>query len=200
MDEVVIATSVNSVDDIIEEIAGQTGIRCFRGSEDDVLSRFHDAAIAYSADAIVRLTSDCPLLDPALISQVVAIWRLNPHIDYVATTIDRSLPRGLDVELASFQGLSRANEEATGYHRTHVTSLMYAQGSDYNQVSISVRPSSADLRVTLDTPEDALAIERLVHQLNQVPPAWNDVVRILRSNPLIVATNSMIQQKTLNEG
>jgi spore coat polysaccharide biosynthesis protein SpsF len=200
VDEVVIATSTAAGDDPIAEVGRRLGVAVVRGSEDDVLSRFLLAAEQHPSDAIVRLTSDCPLLDPALITQVVALWRADPSVDYVATTLVRSLPRGLDVELATTAALRRVSATATGHHRTHVTSGLYTEPGDFRLTGIVVSPAANDLRITLDTPEDAALIEAVVAELGDRPPAWRELVSLLRSRPDLVAVNAAIEQKRLEEG
>ena len=200
VDDVVIATSTAPGDDPIAEVGAGLGVAVVRGSEDDVLSRFLLAADQHPADAIVRLTSDCPLLDPALITQVAALWRADPSVDYVATTLVRSLPRGLDVELATTDALRRVSETATGHHRIHVTSGLYTEPGDYRLTGIVVSPGAADLRVTLDTPEDAALIEAIVGELGTDPPPWRTLVALLRSRPDLVGLNAGIEQKRLEEG
>ena len=200
VDEVVIATSTAAGDDPIAEVGSRLGVPVVRGSEDDVLSRFLLAADRHPTDAIVRLTSDCPLLDPALITQVVALWRADPSVDYVATTLVRSLPRGLDVELATTDALRRVSRTATGHHRTHVTSGLYTEPGDFRLTGIVVSPAANDLRITLDTPEDAALIEAVVAELGDRPPAWRELVALLRNRPDLVAVNAGIEQKRLEEG
>ena len=200
IDDVVIATSTHAGDDPIVEAGARLGVPVVRGSEDDVLSRFLAAVDEHPADAVVRLTSDCPLLDPSLIAQTVALWRIDPAADYVATTLVRTLPRGLDVELATVDALRRVSTTATGYHRTHVTSGLYTDPGAYRLTGIVVSPAANDLRVTLDTPEDAALIEAVVAELGPEPPAWRDVVDLLRSRPDLVAVNAEVRQKSLEEG
>ena len=112
VDEVVIATSDRDLDDPVEEAARELGVACVRGSEDDVLSRFVLALDTHPADAVVRLTADCPLLDPGLIDAVVALWRAVPERDYVSTVLVRTLPRGLDVEVVKAEALRRVARTA----------------------------------------------------------------------------------------
>jgi spore coat polysaccharide biosynthesis protein SpsF len=171
-----------------------------RGSEDDVLSRFLQAVDEHPSDAVVRLTSDCPLLDPALIGQVVAAWRADRSLDYVATTLVRSLPRGLDVELATADALRRVSETANGYHRTHVTSGLYTDPERFAVAGLVFAPPADDLRVTLDTPEDASLIEAVVAELGDGPFGWRHVVSLLRARPDLVGLNADIVQKRLEEG
>ena len=200
VDGVVIATSEHAGDDPIAEVGEKLGVPVVRGSEDDVLSRFLLAADEHPTDAVVRLTSDCPLLDPALIAQTVALWRADPTVDYVATTLVRSLPRGLDVELATVDALRRVSRTATGYHRTHVTSGLYTDPGAFRLIGIVVSPAAQDLRVTLDTPEDAALIESIVAELGPEPSGWRAVVELLRSRPDLVAVNAAVEQKRLEQG
>ena len=200
VDEVVIATSTAPGDDAVASLGDELGIRVVRGSEEDVLSRFMLARAETGADAIVRLTADCPLVDPSLVSKIVALWRADPTLDWVSSTLVRTLPRGLDVEIASASALAIADAEARGYHRTHVTSYLYASERRFRTMGIVVSPPANDLRVTLDTPQDASVIENIVAELGDAPPAWADVVAFLRAHPDVVALNSDVQQKKLDEG
>lgn len=202
IDEVVIATSVQPDDDVIADFCAQHGIRAIRGSEDDVLSRFLLAASETGADAVVRLTADCPLLDPAVISQVVDVWRRDTGLDYVSTTGHRTLPRGLDVELATTAALRRVDARTEPYHRAHVTSGIYEEGAGFVCASLSYRPSSSHYRVTLDTPEDAALLDALAALLPGVDeaPHWRTLVELLDENPEVVALNAKVEQKPLTEG
>lgn len=200
VDQVVVATSTAVGDDAVAGLAEELGVAVVRGSEDDVLSRFVLAQEATEADAVVRLTADCPLLDPALIAQVVAAWRADPALGYVATTVVRTLPRGLDVELVSAGALRLADRRAERHHRVHVTSWLYTEPGRCRTLGIVVTPDSHDLRVTLDTAADVELLTAVVAELGDSPPAWADLVALLRSRPDIVALNSSVRQKALEEG
>ena len=200
VDEVVIATSASKVDDPIFEFAAAENVPVVRGSEDDVLDRFIQASRQTGADAVVRLTADCPLLDPAVIGQVVALWRLNPSLDYVSTTLDRSLPRGLDVELARASALEECSSRTEPHHRAHVTSAIYEAGSGFSQASLTFRPGSEKYRVTLDVDDDARLLDALVELLPDAAPSWNTIVQLLDEHPEIVAINEGVMQKALTEG
>src|SRR5674476_526257 len=127
VDEVIVATSTLAGDDVVADLADSLGVAVVRGSEDDVLSRFVAALDAYPADALVRLTADCPLLDPSLIDAVAGAWAAAPTHDYVSTLVSRCLPRGLDVELVTAEALRAVDRIAVGHDRVHVTSLLYAE-------------------------------------------------------------------------
>ena len=200
VDEVLIATSTEGADDAVAAFGQEHGTRVVRGSQDDVLSRFLAAARESGADAIVRLTADCPMLDPEVISQTVALWRIDPALDYVSTTQHRSLPRGLDVEVAAVRALRAADARQEPHHRAHVTSALYEEGSGFGLASLSFRPASDHLRVTLDTEDDARLLDALAPLLPSRPPRWRDVVRILTDRPDIAALNAHVEQKALLEG
>ena len=200
IDEVIVATSTLVGDDAVAELADSLGVPVVRGSEDDVLARFIAALDAHPADAVIRLTADCPLLDPTLIDAVAGAWAAAPSHDYVSTVLVRSLPRGLDVELVTAQALRAVDRMATGHDRVHVTSGVYADPTAYRLLGLCVTPAADDLRVTLDTPEDLVLLRALVAELPDAPPAWREVVAALRARPDLVAINAAVQQKPLEAG
>ena len=200
IDTVIVATSTQAGDDSVAALAGSLGVPVVRGSEDDVLSRFVAALDAHPADAVVRLTADCPLLDPTLIDAVAGAWAAAPTHDYVSTVLVRCLPRGLDVELITARALRELDRTAVGHDRVHVTSGAYADPTAYRLLGLVVTPGAGDLRVTLDTHEDLVLLRALVAELPDAPPAWRDVVAVLRARPDLVAINSGVVQKPLEAG
>ncbi|MFD4959990.1 cytidylyltransferase domain-containing protein [Microbacterium sp. NPDC058389] len=199
VDQVVVATSTDAADDAVVAWAHEFGVDVVRGSETDVLSRFVLAAVETRADAIVRLTADCPLLDAVLIDHVVGLWRRDPGLGYVATTLERTLPRGLDVELVTREVLIETDRVAVGHDRVHVTSRVYAAESAVPRAGIVVAPASSHLRVTLDVDQDAALLDALVPLLPS-SPRWYDVVRVLQAHPEIAAINADVEQKRIEEG
>lgn len=200
IDTVVVATSTLAADDTVADLAASLGVPVVRGSEDDVLSRFVAALDAHPADAVVRLTADCPLLDSTLIDAVAGAWAAAPTHDYVSTVLVRCLPRGLDVELVTAKALRAVDRTTVGHDRVHVTSGVYADPTTYRLLGLCVTPPADDLRVTLDTPADLALLRALVAELPDASPAWQDVVAILRGRPDLVAINSGVEQKPLEEG
>ncbi|GAB4080406.1 NTP transferase domain-containing protein [Modestobacter muralis] len=200
-DEVVVATSTLPEDDAVAELATIEGVAVVRGPVDDVLDRFLLALDAHPADAVVRLTADCPLLDPALLRSVVGAWRAAPdQHDYVATTLQRTLPRGLDVELVTAAALRTAGRLARDHDRSHVTSYVWSHPADFRLLGLVVAPAAQDLRVTLDTAEDAALLDAVVAELGDRAPGWRELVALLRSRPELIALNAAVQQKALEEG
>lgn len=200
VDAVVVATSDRPEDDPVAALAAAEGAQVVRGSERDVLGRFLQALDEHPCDAVVRLTADCPLLDAGLIGQVVAAWRAEPTVDYLATTLVRTLPRGLDVELVRADVLRNVARVAVEHDRAHVTSAVHTAGNRYSLMGVVVSPPASDLRVTLDTAEDAAVIEAVVAGLQGEHPTWRSVVHYLREHPEVADLNREVRQKHLEEG
>ncbi|WP_410577021.1 cytidylyltransferase domain-containing protein [Amycolatopsis sp. lyj-108] len=198
IDNVVVATSTEASDDAVAEEAARHGALVARGPLDDVLARFAVAVESYPADAVVRLTADCPLLDPGLIGQLVAQWRAQPSLDYLSTVLVRTLPRGFDAELVRTGVLVEQVETARGADREHVTSGIYTKPERYSCAGIVVSPPADDLRVTLDTPEDWAVIEGIVAELGDRVGDWREVVSILRARPELVELNAHVEQKKVD--
>ncbi|WP_191983918.1 cytidylyltransferase domain-containing protein [Amycolatopsis eburnea] len=195
VDQVVVATSSDASDDDVAREAARCGALVVRGPLDDVLERFGLALREHPADAVIRLTADCPLLDPALIGQLAALWRAQPTLDYVSTTLVRTLPRGFDAELVRADVLLEQVASATGADREHVTSGIYARPTRYACSGVVVSPAADDLRVTLDTAEDWELLSALVAELGDRVGDWRAVVALLRARPDLVALNAHVEQK-----
>jgi spore coat polysaccharide biosynthesis protein SpsF len=200
IDKVIVATSTSPGDDVVVELAESLGVPVVRGSQDDVLSRYIVALDSHPADAVVRLTADCPLLDPTVIDAVAGAWTAAPSHDYVSTILVRCLPRGMDVELVTAKALRAIDRTAQGHDRVHVTSGLYSDPMAYRLLGLCVLPPATDLRVTLDTAEDLALLRALVAELPDAPQAWRDVVAVLRARPDLVAINAQVAQKPLDAG
>ena len=125
-DDLVVATTLNPIDQPIVALCDQLGVASFRGDEEDVLDRYFRAAGEHGADAVVRVTADCPLLDPDVIDRVIKTYRDNRgEVDYVANILERTFPRGLDCEVFSREALERAEKHALASEREHVTLYIY---------------------------------------------------------------------------
>ncbi len=198
IDEVVVATTNEDADGAIVDECARERVPCVRGPTDDVLGRFLLALEHYPAATIVRLTADCPLLDPAVIRMAV-----NAHagsdVEYLSTLHPRSLPRGLDVEVVAADTLRRVDALATGAHRAHVTSFVAAHPESFRVVNLGFAPPADDLRVTLDTDDDARLLDAIVSELGDRPPAWRELVALLRARPDLVRINAHVRQKALEE-
>jgi spore coat polysaccharide biosynthesis protein SpsF len=197
IDRVVVATTVEPEDEPIVELCRSRGWAVSRGSRDDVLDRYYEAAVADGADPIVRITSDCPLLDPGVIDLVVR--RLTAGVDY-ASNINprRTYPRGLDVEAFPFAGLATAWQEACDpSSREHVTPFFYRHPERFRLALVeSDRPASADHRWSVDTPEDYELMRRIAEHFGKNDFGWLDVLKLLEEHPEWIELNRHIAQKT----
>lgn len=195
----VIATSQLPADDPIEAFAGSQGVLCFRGNERDVLDRYYRCAQWIGADIVVRSTADCPLIDPDLVEMAIAEFRKRGDCDYASNaTMDRTYPRGLDVEVISFRALEQAACQAdAAYDREHVTPFIVKRPDQFRAFSIKNDRDLGMLRWTVDTPEDFEFIKRVLEGIYQTNPtfSWKDVLSLLEQYPEWSKLNSHVQQK-----
>lgn len=196
LDDIVVATSTLPCDDVIIDACNEWGIHTFRGSDNDVLARFGEAAQAYPADIYVRMTSDCPLMDPGWIDKTVRFF-LDHSYRYVYIDLERK-PNGLGIEPFTAELLKEAVKNATEKcEREHVTPYMYRkQDSIYK---IPFERDNANYRITLDTPEDYEVIKRVYEALYQPGNRFtlDEVLDYLDAHPEILEINAMIKQKVV---
>jgi spore coat polysaccharide biosynthesis protein SpsF len=174
IDEVVVATSDLKCDDIIERYAERSGATVFRGSESDVLGRMYGAATETGADVVVRITGDCPLISPTCIDTTVRRQH-ESGVDYASNTIEETLPRGLDVEVFTYETFSHVNQNATApEEREHVT-LYYRRYQEQFEIENVAAPEifetsrlqeRTELRLTLDEADDYELLRRVYEGLN----------------------------------
>ena len=160
LESVVVATSVDPSDD---PVAAAASVPTVRGPLDDVLERYRIALAEHPCDAVVRITADCPVIDPAVVDDVVARWREGDEA-YVANVIEpRTFPKGMDTEVVTADALAQAAAEATSAHdREHVTPFIRDRPDRFPQAAVTHDPPLGHLRMTLDTPEDLRALRDLV--------------------------------------
>lgn len=196
--EVVVATTVAPADDAVAAEAGRLGVTCFRGSEQDVLDRYYQCAQAHAAQVIVRVTADCPLLDPEVTGHVVAAF-LEHRPDYASNTLERTYPRGLDTEVFSMDALTRAWREALQPHqREHVTPYFYENPDVFRLLPVP-ETSGGEFSVhrwTVDTPAD-LELVRTVYALlgAEASLSWHQVVALFIHRPHLLEINAHVEQK-----
>ena len=198
VNKVVVATTDKPSDDPIAALCQDENIPCFRGSEDDVLDRFYRAAQMYSANVVVRVTADCPLIDPAVIDEVVSRFR-DSGCDYVSNTLRYTFPDGLDTEVFSFQALERAWQEAgKPSEREHVTPYLRAGRFRTANVESGAAVNLSRQRWTVDHPSDLEFVRGIYAGLSGDGNfGFQDVLDLLRKRPdLAVAQTETI----MNEG
>jgi spore coat polysaccharide biosynthesis protein SpsF (cytidylyltransferase family) len=184
LDLVVVATTDRPTDDRVAAFCSSAGIPCFRGNEDDVLDRYCRAARAFPGDAVVRLTADCPLLDPAVIDQVVAAFESGDY-DYVSNTLTPTFPDGLDTEVFRREALERAWREARlKSEREHVTPFIWKHTDLFRTHCVRNVEDLSGLRWTVDTPEDLDFVRRLYRHFEpRLDFGMTDILDALARNP-----------------
>jgi spore coat polysaccharide biosynthesis protein SpsF len=199
IDRIVIATTTNATDDPVAAFAGEGGFGLHRGPEHDVLARFQGAAADAEATTVVRLTADCPLIDPEVVQHVIQSYQdADPPCDYVTNAIPRSYPAGLDVEVFSRQALEKAAAEAgDAYDREHVTPFLYRNPDRFRLLSVVLEPGLSWERWTLDEPRDFELIRRVLQTLYPDNPGFRmaDVIRVLDAHPDWRAFNGSVREK-----
>ena len=190
LDGVVVVTSAELSDDALAEAVTGAGLPVFRGDLTDVLKRYADAADAYNADEIVRLTGDCPLIDPAVIDAVIDARRA-VGADYASNIEPPTFPDGLDTECCTRQTLDRANRLARlPAEREHVTLWMRSEAASLRRANVRALADLSHLRLTVDYADDLEAVRRIVaSEPANAPFDLFDILRILSSQPDILALN-----------
>jgi spore coat polysaccharide biosynthesis protein SpsF len=199
--DVVVATTDQPGDDRVAELVQRRGVPVFRGSEDDVLSRYAACARANELDVVVRVTSDCPLIDGAVVAEgVKRFLRLaEEHGDdvYLSNTLERTYPRGLDFEVFAATALDRADRAATSpSDREHVTPWLYAGPHRLTHLVQQRWPvDRSTYRVTLDTAEDLELISRLLEDHGAAELDCAGLIELLDDHPELVALNAGVAQR-----
>jgi spore coat polysaccharide biosynthesis protein SpsF len=200
---VAVATTTDPSDDPVEAACQMLGIECCRGSQFDVLDRYYQCARALGAEVIVRITADCPLMDPALIDQVVSEFN-HACVDFAANRLPppwhRTYPIGLDVEVCTFAALERAWKEATlPYEREHVMPYLYDEPDRFRITILDNQADYGSLRWTVDTPEDLEFIRRLIAVLGRQDFSWLDVLALVSEHPELQEINAGVRHKVFDE-
>jgi spore coat polysaccharide biosynthesis protein SpsF len=217
VDQALVATTKDASDDPVAVCCDSMGVPYTRGSLNDVLDRYYQAASQSKADVVVRITGDCPVIDPDLIDNCVNTL-LEGNFDFTCTRLPppwgRTYPIGLDTEVCTFEGLEKAWNEATeSFHREHVMPYLYegvALSAVRGQLSEGVSqrgfkiaqlhhdPDYGQMRWTVDTPEDLEFMSQLYARFNGRDDfTWQDVLALVQREPNLAAINSTVQHKTL---
>lgn len=199
IDEIVIATTTNKLDDEIQKFADRKAIKCFRGSESDVMLRVLEAATKHKADIIVEVTGDCPLIDPEIVEQCIITYK-NNNVDYVNNVTYRSYPDGMDVQVFNIDAL-RKSESMThnALDREHVTLHIRNNPNLFKAINL-IAPISMrwpELGITLDEEGDFMLIKEII-ELNEgltINSSCSDIIKLLRANPKMLDYNKNVKRK-----
>ena len=200
LSEIVVATTVEPADDVIEDLCRRSDWVWFRGSEQDVLDRYYRAALTHKADTVVRITSDCPLIEPTIVDQVVGYFLTNRRrLDYVSNRLPRpTFPIGLDTEVFSFQALQRAWQgDQNPAWREHVTPYIYMNPSMFRVEGITNDMDRSHMRWTVDTSEDMAFVRKIYERFGSDDFSWTDVLSVLEQNPDWLEINRHVIQKSI---
>lgn len=204
IDDLVIATTTDDSDDPIAIWCKENNIECFRGDAFDVLDRYYQAAKKLQADVIVRLTADCPLIDPELIDIVIEAF-FERKVDFAANRLPppyiRTYPIGLDIEVVSFEALKKAWNMATlPFEREHVMPYLYLVKGRFNTHILDADENLGSRRWTVDTPEDLKFIRALFAKMNcHINISWKEVLHFLDENPDLERINANVAHKTYRD-
>jgi len=201
IDDFYIATTTNEEDGLVESLAQKLGVKCFRGSENDVLDRFYQTIVNIQPKYVIRVTSDCPLIDPALIDEIVTEAKKS-GLDYYANILEERYPDGQDIEVFTFQALERAWKQAKlASEREHVTPFIrvnssFLNGKLFKSGSHRCAQDYSQVRLTVDEMTDFKVIERLIRELG-FDATWKEYADYYLMHDEIHSMNSSI---TRNEG
>jgi spore coat polysaccharide biosynthesis protein SpsF len=191
----VIATTINKEDDPIVAFCESQQIDFYRGSENDVLDRYFQVALKHKADTVVRVTSDCPLIDPEIIDKTIQLYN-DENVDYAANTVPpekSQFPDGSDVEVFSFDALQRSWSETTDLKdREHVTFYLWKRKMNFKTIMLDNEHDWGKYRITVDYKEDLDLVRKIVKKLkdNNLDGSTKKIIEIIESEKLF-KINSM---------
>lgn len=196
---VVVATSVGDADDVIASWCRGYGVDCFRGSEEDVLDRYYQAARHYHAEVVVRATADCPVNDPGVVSDVLNyLLRHLDSCDFVSNSLQRTFPYGIAAGAFKFACLEEAwREAADPAEREHVTPFIYWRPERYRLACVTSGGDYSHYRWTVDTEADFELIRRIYEEIYPRNPlfSWKDVLAVIEAHPEWSEINAHVEQK-----
>lgn len=201
IDAIVVATTTSIEDDLIVEEAKANEVHIYRGSEKNVLSRYYEAAELYGADGIVRVTSDCPLIDPEITEEVIKTF-YKMEVDYMSNKTTPTFPRGLDIEVFTRDALEISYRNAyNDIHTEHVTPYIYLHPEQFTISEYNSPVDYSRYRWTLDTEEDYKLITEIYNYLHQPDKifGWRQVIALMERIPDLPLINQHIEQKKLGE-
>ena len=198
INEIIVATTHSIVDDAIVEECHELGISYFRGSENDVLDRYYQAATVCAAGAVVRITSDCPVIDAQLVDETIRVFQQHRG-DYASNVFPRTYPRGLDTEVFTVAALEQAWRQAhKSYEREHVTPYFYGHPKLFRLVSQRGPIDYSQYRWTLDTAEDLELLRTIYARFgNEDDFSWGEVIQLMEREAGLAELNSRVAQKAL---
>ncbi len=190
LDKIIIATTTNEKDNIIEEFAKQNKLEFFRGEENDVLNRYFETAKKFSLDAIVRITSDNPLVDPELIDEGIQIFN-SKKLDVVTTNQTNTFPYGVVFEIFSFKALEEIEKKASSSSdREHVTQFFYSNKQKFKIYNLTSKIDASYICCSIDTSNDLKFIRELIKKIQKRPILLDDIISTITESPKLLDINN----------
>lgn len=196
LDEVVVATTTLAGDDAVAQLAEKRGWPLYRGSPDDLTDRYYQAALLHRAETVVRITCDCPMIEPEVIDRTVQFfWERGA--DYASNGLPpRTFPRGLDTEVFTFASLERAwREDKDPAWREHATPYLYRHPEIFKLAGLVNDKDYSAMRWTVDTPEDMAFVTKVYEAFGHDRFTWSEALALLEKNPDWLEINREIAQK-----
>tara|TARA_Y100000590_G_scaffold77159_1_gene85410 strand:- start:1313 stop:2053 length:741 start_codon:yes stop_codon:yes gene_type:complete len=201
IDEIILATSENTKDDILIEFANKNKIKYFRGSENDVLSRVLNAGKHYDVEDIVGITGDCPIIDPNIVEQVISIYK-NNDVSFVTNALVRSFPDGMDAIIYNLSTLKKSSDLAkTKKEREHTTLNMNSNPKIFSYINLVSPPELhwPELGLTLDEEEDYIFLKKIIEHFEVKNPFFtcSDVIKLIKANPELQMINNNVKRTNI---
>ncbi len=199
LNDIILAIPDSKENDKLEKFAQDNKIKYFRGSEENVLSRYYGAAKKFKCEVIVRITSDCPLIDPKIIDLVIEKF-LNSGADYTSNVLKRTFPRGLDVEIFDFKTLEKAHKQAKkDFQKEHITPYIYQHPEIFRLFNIENNKNLSYMRWCVDEMKDLELVREIYNRLykNNKIFLLKDIVNLFKKYPELLEINENVEQKKI---
>ena len=198
IDKIVVATTILKEDDVIENLVRKHNVECFRGSPEDVLDRYYQCAKLYLFSTIVRITGDCPLIDPNIVDKIVRKFT-STNYDYMSNATVRTFPYGLDTEIFSFDTLETAwNSAKKMNEREHVTPYVYCNHNKFRIFHYKNRKNLSSFRCTVDEMDDLILVRNIVSKIKKRPILMNDIVDLLTKENELTTINRNVKHRHIS--
>ncbi|MFL2507990.1 MAG: cytidylyltransferase domain-containing protein [Candidatus Pseudothioglobus sp.] len=202
VDDIVIATTLNEKDIAIVDFCKNYKVNFYRGSEDDVLSRYFESSVQFKANHIVRICADSPLLDPLILDEMLELYFENGPYDYVSNTLNQTYPLGMNIEIFPFKILNFLNQNCIKeYEREHVTPYIYTHPKMFKIYKKQLGKDYSHLRLTVDEREDFSLIEAILELLYKQNPNFglDHILNLYKTRPKLFDLNSKVVQKNYRD-
>jgi len=199
LDDIILAIPDTKENNVLEKFAKDNKIKYFRGSEEDVLSRYYETAKKFKCNIIIRITSDCPLIDSGVVDLVIE-KHLNSDADYTSNVQIRTYPKGMDVEVLNFQTLKKAHDETNDpANREHVTLYIRKHPNIFKQTNVINNQNLSSMRWTVDEKKDLELIRRIYNKLYRKGKIFSmpEILKLLEKEPGLLEINKKIKRKTI---